>query len=507
MAYIHARRRRQTQPQGLVELLPEFQPSLLYTAGRLQVARPVSGSPDLSTRGTVGLGVVEQGVGGAFNGTDSGLFMGPVLTNAPSATIIVSVREAALGSDSAYVALGDAGSNDTLFVFGSLSSGAYRLICRSNGQYNIFDLQGGSVQLGRQVTVAAVYRHGSGAGFEKSLWQGARKVATTTSHVDYSFNFTHTSLGFLRRTTDGNFLNGTIALAMVLPYALEDAVLAEALDNPWRMFRPRTRRIQVGGGGGAATQVGATVAGSGSVAAAISTRIAAAAVSLGVGSVTAGISTSIPVAATVLGVANVAGQLSVQIRVAASVLGDALTAASLTTSIPVSAMVSGAGAMSAALSLGATISGQVLGDALVQAGIVTRIEVSAAVAGGGAVQASLGGTPAQVGAAVAGAGLVVGSITTQIPIAGAVLGAALVSGALEVSVPIGAVVQGVGYIQSGIDTAIQAAATVTGGGAVSARIEVAVVRISAPRQAARNTQHAVRSRAVQTSRRPRTPWH
>ena len=230
-------------------------------------------------------------------------------------------------------------------------------------------------------------------------------------------------------------------------------------ENPWQIFKRRSRRIWVGGVAGGDITLAAAAASQATASASLTTAIPITAAALGIGTATASLSTAIPLSGVAASVASGSGALTAQVRLSADALAQAVSAAALSSGIILTAaavaQAAAAGTLSSAIQLIANAAAQASAPASLTAGssglaanaqasasasaaLTIQIQLSAAALAQAAASASLTAASSGLSAAASTSASAQGNITTQIKLSAAALAEAIAVGGLTARIDLAA---------------------------------------------------------------------
>jgi len=190
----------------------------------------------------------------------------------------------------------------------------------------------------------------------------------------------------------------------------------------------------------------AALTGSGALAGALTTQITMEAQLNATGALLAALTTEIRLAAAISGSGTLAGSLQTDIQLAAALQGLGSVTAALTTQIQMAAAFSGSGALAADLDAGSgTLSALLAGTAQLAAALSTQITLAAQLAGSGAVAAALT-TEIRLAAQLAASGTLAGDLQTDTSLAAALAGSGSLQAALTTAIELQALLQGSGSL-------------------------------------------------------------
>lgn len=189
----------------------------------------------------------------------------------------------------------------------------------------------------------------------------------------------------------------------------------------------------------------------------------------GSATLSAGLTTAIRPAANLTGSATLAAALTTAIRPAAALTGAATLGASLTTAISLASSLSGSATLAAALTAGSTLAAGLSGTATLGASLTTGIALSSALTGTATAAAALT-TAIRPAAALNGTATLGAALTTSIRLAAAPAGAATLAAALTTGIRLAAAPQGSATLAAALTTAIRPAATLSGSATLSASL-------------------------------------
>lgn len=418
---------------------PEWGATLLFANGQLWSNAtgelPLSVATGRAGGITYGSGPV--GPTTEFNGSNTMIWTDPVLPRyRPEGTIIAIHRPTANPTAGRIVAGGDYNSDDTLFML-SHQDGLNAAQFRSDGQWDSVIVNGSTNTLGVTVTTGAVFRWFG----EKSVWKnGVKENFSSTAWGTSSniFNFRNFTIGALRRGANNFFYPGGITFAAVLPYALPDDLMADAMSDPWQLLQSRPQRLyfDLGVTVGAKTLDAAAQA-TATATAQLAKGVSLAGASLAVASATAAMSHVVPLAASAQAQASANGQVALTVNLTANAVAAAIASGNLALGKPLVANAQGQSTATNTLSLVVNLSAVVMAQAQATASFGGSASLAAtAIANAQASAALAVGKPlAAAATAQASAGA---SLLLQVPLTAVALAQASAQGGLRLVVNLSA---------------------------------------------------------------------
>ena len=303
--------------------------------------------------------------------------------------------------------------------------GLYKVVCVHTGSQNIIYSE--TPSLGRRVDFKSCSPRSSPVNYPIRLGADAQK---------------------------GRCLPGKIFVAHTLKRAVLASEACGLLENPWQIFRPRTRRTIISLGAPAlptgaeleahaqaqasatanltiAASLDGLALGVASANGTLSTQIPLAGAAVSVVSATGQLLSGIPLTAAAVAQASAAGHLTAQIRLDGNALAQAAAAAGLTSAILLAGSAQGQAAASGALTAGAD---GLEGSAQAQANAIATLTASIRLEGAAAAQAGVAGllsTAIPLSAAALAHAIATGTLAVPILLAGHAQGQASASGVLD----------------------------------------------------------------------------